>query len=45
MGSEKQKCRISRISVASEIKPGRMEWAGHVERVNANCMQGLSGDA
>jgi hypothetical protein len=44
MGSEKQKCCISRISVAREIKQGRMEWAGHVARVNEKCMQGFGGE-
>lgn len=45
MAPGKQKCCISRISVAREIKRGRLEWAGHVARVNENCIHGFDGES
>jgi len=45
MGSEKEKCCISRISVVREIKRWRVEWAGYVARANENWMQGFGGEA
>lgn len=45
MGSEKEKCCISRISAVREIKRRRVEWAVHVARANENCMQGFGGEA
>jgi hypothetical protein len=48
MAYETQKCCISRISVSREIKRGGgggMKWAGHVARVNENCMRDFGGEA